>query len=452
MKKVITYGTFDLFHQGHINLLKRAKEYGDYLIVGVTTDSYDRYRGKLNVNDSIVKRIENIKKSGYADEIVIEEYEGQKVEDIQKYNIDTFVIGSDWKGKYDYLKEFCEVVYLERTKGISSTQIREGKNKILKIGIIGAGRIAERFVTESKYVSGVNIEGVMSRNIENSRKFAEKFELEFYTNNFEEFIEKVDAVYIATPHKSHYYYAKSSLENKKHVLCEKPITLSMKETNELYEITKENKLVLLEAIKTAFCPGFEKLISIARSGIIGEIKDVEACFTKLVEGEIRELNCKEFGGSVTELASYPFLAIVKLLGKPENVEFYSYFDKEKKIDLYTKILLKYQNGITPVAKVGLGVKSEGELIISGTKGYIYVPSPWWKTEYFELKFEDFNKNRKYFYPFQGEGLRYEIAEFLNMINQNKQETYKLKISEIKIINEIINKFLRRNFKIKSSIF
>ncbi len=197
----------------------------------------------------------------------------------------------------------------------------------------------------------------------------------------------------------------------------------------------------MEAIKTAFCPGFEKLINIAKSGIIGEIKDVEACFTKLVEGDIRELSHKEAGGSVTELASYPLLGIVKLLGKPENVEFYSYFDKEKKIDLYTKILLKYQSGIIPVAKVGLGVKSEGELIISGTKGYIYVPSPWWKTEYFELRFEDFAKNKKYFYPFQGEGLRYEIAEFLNMINQNKQETYKLKISEIKIINEIIEKFL-----------
>lgn len=198
----------------------------------------------------------------------------------------------------------------------------------------------------------------------------------------------------------------------------------------------------MEAIKTAFCPGFEKLISITKSGIIGQIKDVEACFTKLVEGEIRELSCKESGGSVTELASYPFLAIVKLLGKPENVEFYSYIDKEKKIDLYTKILLKYQNGITPIAKVGLGVKSEGELIISGTKGYIYVPSPWWKTEYFELRFEDFSKNKKYFYPFQGEGIRYEIAEFLNMIIQNKQETYKLKSSESKILNEIIEKFLK----------
>lgn len=147
-----------------------------------------------------------------------------------------------------------------------------------------------------------------------------------------------------------------------------------------------------------------------------------------------------------ELASYPLLAIVKLLGKPKDAEFYSYIDREKKIDLYTKILLKYQNGIIPIAKVGLGVKSEGELIISGTKGYIYVPFPWWKTEYFELRFEDFVKNKKYFYSFQGEGLRYEIAEFLNMIILNKQETYKLKSSESKIINEIIEKFLEKDKK------
>ena len=124
MKKVITYGTFDLLHEGHINLLKRAKALGDYLIVGVTTENYDRGRGKLNVQKSTLERIEDVKKTGFADEIIIEEYEGQKIEDIQKYNIDIFAIGSDWKGKFDYLKEYCQVVYLERTKGISSTQLR----------------------------------------------------------------------------------------------------------------------------------------------------------------------------------------------------------------------------------------------------------------------------------------------------------------------------------------
>ena len=105
MNKVITYGTFDLLHYGHINLLKRAKALGDYLIVGVTSDSYDLERGKLNVQQSLLQRIDNVRETGFADEIIVEEFEGQKISDIQKMGINTFVIGSDWEGKFDYLKE-----------------------------------------------------------------------------------------------------------------------------------------------------------------------------------------------------------------------------------------------------------------------------------------------------------------------------------------------------------
>ena len=121
MKRVITYGTFDLFHKGHYNIIKRAKALGDYLIVGVTSESFDIERGKLNVRDSLIKRIENVRRTGLADEIIIEEYQGQKVNDIIKYDIDVLVVGSDWRGKFDYLKNYCDVVYLERTKNISST-------------------------------------------------------------------------------------------------------------------------------------------------------------------------------------------------------------------------------------------------------------------------------------------------------------------------------------------
>ena len=98
MTKVITYGTYDLLHQGHLNLLRRAKELGDYLIVGVTSDSYDRNRGKLNVRNNVLERVEAVRSTGYADEIIIEDYVGQKIDDIQKYNVDIFAIGSDWEG------------------------------------------------------------------------------------------------------------------------------------------------------------------------------------------------------------------------------------------------------------------------------------------------------------------------------------------------------------------
>ena len=140
MIKVITYGTYDLLHYGHIRLLKRAKALGDYLIVGVTADSFDVARGKINVRQTLMERIEAVKATGLADEIVIEEYEGQKIDDIRRFGVDIFAIGSDWKGHFEYLKEFCKVVYLDRTQGISSSELRAEKRE-LRIGLVGESGI-----------------------------------------------------------------------------------------------------------------------------------------------------------------------------------------------------------------------------------------------------------------------------------------------------------------------
>ena len=136
MTKVITYGTYDLLHYGHIRLLERAKALGDYLIVGVTADDFDKTRGKINVQQSLMERVLAVKKTGLADEIIIEEYEGQKIDDILRYNVDIFTVGSDWKGKFDYLNEYCKVVYLDRTQGVSSTELRSQK-RLVKMGLVG---------------------------------------------------------------------------------------------------------------------------------------------------------------------------------------------------------------------------------------------------------------------------------------------------------------------------
>ena len=108
MTKVITYGTFDMLHLGHIRLLERAKSLGDYLIVGVTADDFDKERGKINVKQSLMDRVEAVKATGLADEIIVEEYQGQKINDIRNYEIDVFTVGSDWIGKFDYLNEIEE--------------------------------------------------------------------------------------------------------------------------------------------------------------------------------------------------------------------------------------------------------------------------------------------------------------------------------------------------------
>jgi glycerol-3-phosphate cytidylyltransferase len=437
VKKVITYGTFDLLHYGHVSLLKRAKELGDYLIVGVTSDSYDKERGKMNVKQSVVERIENVKSTGLADLIIVEEFSGQKIIDIQKYGVDTFVVGSDWTGKFEYLREFCNVVYLERTRGISSTELRSKDSTIINIGIIGSGRIAHRFVAEAKYVSGVNVDGVYNPHIKSAQDFMDSNELAFATDNAEEFFDRVNAVYIASPHATHFDYIKQALEHGKHVLCEKPMVLTESEAKQAYDLAREKGLVLMEAIKTAYCPCFEHLRVIAKGGKIGLIKDVEATFTKLVNRG-RELDESMAGGAINELGSYVFMPIIKLLGSNyKKADFYSY--KRGGVDLFTKGMILFPNATASV-KVGLGVKSEGELIISGTTGYIYVPAPWWKTEYFEVRYENTSSTEKYFYKFEGGGLRYELADFVNLINSEDKTNRKLTKEESVAIAGLIEKY------------
>ena len=200
MKKVITYGTYDLLHQGHLNLLKRAKALGDYLIVGVTNDNFDRERGKLNVRNDVLERVEAVKATGLADLIIIEDYFGQKIDDIQKYDVDIFAIGSDWQGKFDYLNEYCKVVYLPRTEGISSTMLRKNLQEELRIGIIGCGRIASRFVPEASFVSYVNVTGAYDIDQNVANLFADNQGGLHVYKSLEELYEDVHAVYIATPH------------------------------------------------------------------------------------------------------------------------------------------------------------------------------------------------------------------------------------------------------------
>ena len=440
MKKVITYGSFDLFHEGHYNILKRAKELGGYLIVGVTTEQYDESRGKLNIVDSLDKRIENVRRTGFADKIIVEDHPGQKTEDVQKYGIDIFVIGSDWTGSFDHMKQFCEVVYLERTKNVSSTLLRSRQHPIIRIGVIGSGRIAVRFVPEAKYVSGVIVNSVYNPDNRSARKFRDRFELELAAGSLEELWQETDAVYIASPHETHYAYAKQALEHGKHVLCEKPLAFQKAEAEKLFVLAQEQGKILMEAIKTAYCPGFVQLVGIAKSGAIGRICDVEACFTRLTGKDVRERTDTRYGGGFTEFGSHTLLPIMKLMGTEyKEVRFNSILDQNG-IDLYTKTSFVYENGMA-LSKSGVGVKSEGQLLISGTKGYILAESPWWLTQYFEVRYEDPAKKERYFSNFLGQGLRYEISDFAYRINGHQGRSYKFTKEESVAIAGIMEQFL-----------
>ena len=448
MKKVITYGTYDLLHQGHINLLRRAKALGDYLIVGVTNDNFDRDRGKLNVQNNVLERVDAVRATGLADKIIIEDYVGQKIDDIQKYEVDIFAIGSDWEGKFDYLKEFCQVVYLPRTEGISSTMLREDLQEDVRIGVVGTGRIAERFVPESAFVSYANVVCVYDQDYDKACEFASRHHIAQVCHSYDELLECVDAVYIATPHLSHYELCKEAILHHKHVLCETPLVLNGQQARELYSLsshTKGSGVVLMEANKTAHSPAFNHLISMVKSGLIGEVVDVSASESKLWGDKFtRELDPEQAGGSMYEMGSYPLLPILKLMGiNYSDVHFYS--KMKNGIDVYTRGVIRYPNGICSF-QLGMGVKTEGNLVISGTKGYAYVPSPWWLTDYFEFRYEDQNQNKKFFYMWDGAGLRYEIQEFISCIFNHRFSSARLRRRESIAMADIMQKFgERKNF-------
>ena len=445
MKKVITYGTYDLLHQGHINLLKRAKALGDYLIVGVTNDNFDRERGKLNVRNNVLERVEAVKATGLADKIIIEDYVGQKIDDIQKYNADVFAIGSDWEGKFDYLNEYCQVVYLPRTEGISSTMLREELQADLKIGIVGVGRIAERFVPETSSVNYVKPVSVYDIDIKKAQLFAGHHQIDSVCQSYDELLKQVDAVYVATPHLCHYEQCKQALLNKRHVLCETPLVLNENEARELFQLAEQNDLILMEANKTAYSPAFNHLITMIKSGLIGKVVDINVSESKLWGDKFtRELDAEQAGGSMFELGSYPLLPIIKLMGTEYlNVNFYSMM--QDGVDLYTKGVILYLHGVCSF-QLGLGVKTEGNLVVSGTKGYAYVPAPWWLTDYYEFRFEDQNQNKKFFYKWDGAGLRYEIQEFVACIFDHRLSSARLRRRESIAMANVMQQFIeRKNF-------
>lgn len=305
----------------------------------------------------------------------------------------------------------------------------------MRFGIIGTGRIADRFVKtalagcgeqsceneKEPYVcESAKIVCVYNPHIDSARRFAEEHNIDTYTDNFEKFLAMVDAVYIASPHETHYEYAKAVLLAGRNVLCEKPIALKKSEAEELYKIAAQNSVVLMEAVKTAYCPGFQALIQMAQSGKIGRIADVEAAFTRLTPFYTREYMAPVYNGSMLEFGSYVLLPIIKLMGTDyKNVDFKS-IRSLNGVDAYTKVLLDYDNGMA-AGKTGLGVKSEGQLLISGTSGYILAESPWWLTKKFEVRYEDSSKREVYTYPYESSGLQYEMKEFLQRVAKNRIE-------------------------------
>ena len=293
----------------------------------------------------------------------------------------------------------------------------------MKLGIIGTGRIAKRALKELEYVPEIEVVSVYNPNYDHAKEFAKRVIGAKAAPNLEVFGETVDAVYIATPHGTHHHYAKRMLEIGKHVLCEKPMVMEPDLAKELYNLAQKRNAVIMEAIKTTYCPGFKGLEEVVSSGVIGDIVDVEAAFTRLTLPGGREFDPSAYGGSFTEFGTYNMLPIFRFLGTDYGDVRFQSIITEAGVDGYTKAIFSYAEAgessirATATAKCGLTAKSEGQLVIAGTKGYILAPSPWWRTKYFEVRYEDPNKIDRFNYDFESDGLRYEFGEFVRRIDE-----------------------------------
>lgn len=405
-----------MLHYGHIRLLERAKALGDYLIVGITSDDYDKTRGKINLQQTLMERIAAVEATGLADEIVVEEYEGQKIDDIRRLGVDIFTVGSDWEGYFDYLNEYCKVVYLPRTQGVSSSEVRAEKRK-LRIGLVGSTVFRTKFINEAKFVNGVEVVGVYA-----SAKCTEpEINALYYTDQYDALLERVDAVYIISKPENHYKHCKEALLAGKHVLCESPVAYTREQCQELFALAKEKNLILMDAIKTAYSTAYERLILMAKGGKIGRVVSVDAVCTSLRDGiSIEGTDLSKKWNSMCGWAPAAMLPVFQIFGTDyhRNLYYTMFQDKSENIDAFTKIDFVYGSGVATV-KVAKGAKAEGELIITGTKGYIYVPAPWWKTDYFEIRYEHPEDNRRFFYQLDGEGIRYEIVAFAKAVDSGR---------------------------------
>jgi choline-phosphate cytidylyltransferase len=446
----VYHGELDGYKAEEVVLMIGTNNIGinnDNEIVGVTSDTFDRERGKINVQQSLMERVEAVRATGIADEIIIEEYEGQKIDDIKRLDVDIFTVGSDWRGKFDYLNAYCKVVYLDRTQGVSSTEIRS-EQQVVSLGLVGESPILNKIERESQYVNGLEAGKVFSLNdqyLSENLQAAEK-----QAASFQELLDESDALYVISAPSKHYAQIKEALEAGKHVLCESPITLQPQQWKELKEIAKDKKVVLMDSIKTAYSVAYYRLLLLAKGGIIGDIMSVDATCTSLVDFDPTQDSQKSLyeWNSICAWGPTALLPIFQLLGTEYSSKQIAthFLDEAKRYDAFTKISFLYPHAVASL-KVGQGVKSEGELIISGTKGYIYVPAPWWKTDYFEVRYENPQNNKRYFYQLDGEGLRYMLLSFLKAIRTGKDFSYVSDDISEEIVKTIANFEARKDMVI-----
>ena len=428
-RRCITYGTFDLYHEAHKSHLERCREYGGYLVVAVLSDTFNIGRGKSFMRQSLVERIENVRRSGLADKIVIEAYDG-KINDVLRYDIDVVVVCEDWQGPDDYtlnLEKYCEVVRLERRgfdpsgAPISSTLLRG----TVRIGVIGSIASALAFSRNVKETKGGGILAAVLAKPANGEDKTSEDSLPI-CHSEREFWDLVDAVYVCTTVSERASTILDSLAAGKHVFCETPFDSSVAAIDKCYETAIEKQLVLLPALPSAFLPGMERLVAVAQNGKIGRILSISLSLSYSRE----EDNTPAFvhNDAKIHLATEALLPIIRMLPRREiqEVRLKTLTDTRSKTET-TYIDLSLSDSSASII-IGENLILPESLHVIGTEGFITTTQPWneladFQLNFKEVNFEEASKIQRFQVPTRRGCFRFDLAEFLAMVNSGRRSGF-----------------------------
>ncbi|TVQ45598.1 MAG: gfo/Idh/MocA family oxidoreductase [Saprospirales bacterium] len=295
--------------------------------------------------------------------------------------------------------------------------------KTIKWGIIGPGKIAHKFAGDLSYVSNTELYAVASRDQSRAEAFAKQYKVPFAYRSYWALAEdpEIDAVYVATPHSLHKENSLMCLKQKKAVLCEKPLAINSTEVEEIIAVAKSEKILLMEALWTAFLPGFQSAVQKLKDGTIGKIISIEASFgfQPPYQAESRLFNKQLGGGSLLDIGIYPLFLALSLLGKPSDIDAKAtFFDTG--VDSSCKINLLYENSVKAKLFSTFLREIPVEAFIQGSEGSLKIHHPFHEAPSFSIKKK--GKTEQFNFANEGGGFVYEIAHFCELLRQEKTES------------------------------
>ncbi|KAF2493333.1 NAD(P)-binding protein [Lophium mytilinum] len=430
-RRVITYGTFDLLHEAHLDQLRRARALGTYLIVAVLTDIFDAGRGKRFLAQDVVQRIENVRQTKLADLVVLEECD-DKINNVLRYNIDVVAVFDSWEGPEAYvenLRRYCEVAFIpEEVANVSSTALRS----VVSMGAVGTDSAVRDLVAGAAATAGVEIVALRTESQDLIDLVADGKDIRV-CKTLEQLYESTEAVYLSSELPLRTINIRHALQARKHVLCASPLSLSRAEAEGCFELAAAKGVVLLESIPSAFTPAIERMTAIAQNGKIGRVLSIAVNLSAPLLEETSQRCCTSVsdGGQLcVGLVGEALLPIVRILyGRSVlNVfsETLSSGSNEDPSHLY-KLTVSYDNA-TATVTIGHGVIIPETLTVIGSEGYLTMPAPWRETSRFHLQFKDINfeeasDEQDFHFATRRGGYRFDLAEFATVIKLGRPQSH-----------------------------